>query len=477
MPSSRRRAAGSANTIFPSASRSRLPSARSRWSPNASATAANPGVPAATTSRASASASITIAPCAASNRDTALLPDPIPPVNPTVSTPRVFHQAPTGTKYAATVPNESRRRHRGLDGWETLGGWETGRVDVAAEPWPSAESTRYARGRPGSATVAGGRPPCVAGGTYRAAAGPRLGWVSRAPRPCTTRPRCSSSPCARPRRSSCSPGRTRRSPRRWSWRPPAVACSTSRSSVRPATTSGRFCSPDRWAIGSSGGCRGAASNAGCCGSASINANTPVDTALGTSSVPWRRFARFAGAELGDHVRGLPVVVAGGLRDVGRRRRLDRAGTSPCSFSRRQALGAVQAIVVWRRSATRHSERGGWSRYPGPAASVAGARAPASHGQCRSTDRRGPLQDAPKGEWSVALRHVRAYPRKLRQLVTTRMTTASRLAGTPCPMPHCAIPPHMLDRDRPQRKRRPALESPVDDVVGRFTAPRSASRTR
>ena len=67
----------------------------------------------------------------------------------------------------------------------------------------------------------------------------------------------------------------------------------------------------------------------------VNTNIPVDTALGTSSVPWRRFVRFVGAGLGDHVRRLPVVVAGGVRDVRRRRQLDRAGTWPCSFSRRR----------------------------------------------------------------------------------------------------------------------------------------------
>ena len=56
---------------------------RSTSGPNAATTSASPGVPGSTTSLAMASASITTAPCAASRRETSLLPAPIPPVRPT----------------------------------------------------------------------------------------------------------------------------------------------------------------------------------------------------------------------------------------------------------------------------------------------------------------------------------------------------------------------------------------------------------
>src|SRR5690606_11195411 len=49
-------------------------------------TRASPSVPGATTSRATRSASMTTAPCPASRRATSLLPAPIPPVSPTLST-------------------------------------------------------------------------------------------------------------------------------------------------------------------------------------------------------------------------------------------------------------------------------------------------------------------------------------------------------------------------------------------------------
>ncbi len=77
---------GSANTIFPTFSRSMAPSGSSTSTPNSATTAARPGVPGSTTSRAILSASMIIAPRSSSRADTSLLPDPIPPVSPTFST-------------------------------------------------------------------------------------------------------------------------------------------------------------------------------------------------------------------------------------------------------------------------------------------------------------------------------------------------------------------------------------------------------
>ena len=75
--------ASSPNTSRPIAGRSSSPSGPSSSSPNSSTTAASPGVPFATTSRASASASMTTAPSSASIAATVLLPDATPPVSPT----------------------------------------------------------------------------------------------------------------------------------------------------------------------------------------------------------------------------------------------------------------------------------------------------------------------------------------------------------------------------------------------------------
>src|SRR5690606_34974984 len=75
----------SAKTIEPSRARSRLPSSARTSSPKVSTTAASPGVPGATTSRAMRSASISTAPRSTSSRDTSLLPAPMPPVRPTDS--------------------------------------------------------------------------------------------------------------------------------------------------------------------------------------------------------------------------------------------------------------------------------------------------------------------------------------------------------------------------------------------------------
>ena len=77
---------GSAKTSWPRRSRSRRPSGRITSGPNTAAIWPSPGVPGSTTSRAATSASTIAAPCAASRRDTSLLPEPIPPVSPTRST-------------------------------------------------------------------------------------------------------------------------------------------------------------------------------------------------------------------------------------------------------------------------------------------------------------------------------------------------------------------------------------------------------
>ena len=63
-----------------SAARFNAPSAPSMSAPKASTMAASPGVPGATTCRASSSESTTMAPNSRSTADTVDLPDPIPPV-------------------------------------------------------------------------------------------------------------------------------------------------------------------------------------------------------------------------------------------------------------------------------------------------------------------------------------------------------------------------------------------------------------
>jgi hypothetical protein len=75
------RASSSLNTIWANAGRSSSPSGPTMPAPNVSSTAANPGVPAWTTSRAARSESRMTAPCSASSADTVLLPAPIPPVS------------------------------------------------------------------------------------------------------------------------------------------------------------------------------------------------------------------------------------------------------------------------------------------------------------------------------------------------------------------------------------------------------------
>src|SRR4051794_40227056 len=83
MPSRRRRVSWSANTIAPSAGRSRVPSSVRTVSPNSCTTAASPGVPGSTTSRASWSASTITAPSSVRITATVLLPEATPPVSPT----------------------------------------------------------------------------------------------------------------------------------------------------------------------------------------------------------------------------------------------------------------------------------------------------------------------------------------------------------------------------------------------------------
>src|SRR5262245_14903045 len=147
------RNAPSENTISASRSRSRLPSARSTPSPNSATTRASPGVPGATTSLATASASMTIAPRAASRRDTSLLPEPMPPVRPTR----------TGRP---TLP----RRGLGLPAGQLVA--EGGERLVGGK--------RAARGAVAAAPAACGRPPRAAGPGLLAAAGVavRLGLVA-----------------------------------------------------------------------------------------------------------------------------------------------------------------------------------------------------------------------------------------------------------------------------------------------------------
>ena len=81
--SRRLRAPSSLNTSRPMAGRSSSPSGPSSSGPNSLMTAARPGVPFATTSRARASASMMTAPCSARAAETVLFPDATPPVSPT----------------------------------------------------------------------------------------------------------------------------------------------------------------------------------------------------------------------------------------------------------------------------------------------------------------------------------------------------------------------------------------------------------
>ena len=82
---SRLRASASSNTRAASADRSSVPSSVRIASPNSSTTARNPGVPGWTTSRAIWSESMSHAPHRPSWSATSDLPDPIPPVSPTLS--------------------------------------------------------------------------------------------------------------------------------------------------------------------------------------------------------------------------------------------------------------------------------------------------------------------------------------------------------------------------------------------------------
>ena len=98
------------NARAASAARSSAPSGRRISGPNASTSAASAGVPGSTTSRAIASASTMTAPRSTSIRATVDLPDPIPPVSPTMSTGRVYEPAPrTGRALRIRWPLPTRR--------------------------------------------------------------------------------------------------------------------------------------------------------------------------------------------------------------------------------------------------------------------------------------------------------------------------------------------------------------------------------
>ena len=86
-----------------SAARSSSPSGPTTSRPNRATTAAKPGVPGSTTSRAIASASMITAPCSASSAATVLLPDPTPPVSPTLTRATVPSAGPADR-------DEARRR-------------------------------------------------------------------------------------------------------------------------------------------------------------------------------------------------------------------------------------------------------------------------------------------------------------------------------------------------------------------------------
>src|SRR5690606_7248417 len=80
------RAASSPKTLRASSGRFSAPCSSSTSGPNRSTISARPGVPGATTSLASWSASMRPAPCSCSRRATVDLPEPMPPLNPTRST-------------------------------------------------------------------------------------------------------------------------------------------------------------------------------------------------------------------------------------------------------------------------------------------------------------------------------------------------------------------------------------------------------
>nr|MDT0665931.1 hypothetical protein [Micromonospora sp. DSM 115978] len=80
----------------------------------------------------------------------------------------------------------------------------------------------------------------------------------------------------------------------------------------------------------------------------VNTNIPVDTALGSSSVPWRRFIRFVGA--GSVItaalylmssRAVSGTTADAVSWIDRNLTLFVVVTA--------ALGGAQALVVWRRA--------------------------------------------------------------------------------------------------------------------------------
>src|SRR6476661_5247412 len=105
-----RRPEPSANTMAPSAARSREPSAASTCGPNRSTTAARPSEPGATTSRARRSLSTTSAPSSRSRSATVDLPDPIPPERPTRS---MAPTLPSGPASVVGQPGgEATRGHR-----------------------------------------------------------------------------------------------------------------------------------------------------------------------------------------------------------------------------------------------------------------------------------------------------------------------------------------------------------------------------
>src|SRR5690606_34970507 len=117
--------------------------------PNSRAISASPGLPGATTSRASASASITGRPRRRKCAATVLLPEPSPPVRPNTRGGGV-DMAGQGTRAPARRPGETS---------PTLAPAAAG----AAEPGVRDHlASRAAGGRPGPARASPGHPPGAA---------------------------------------------------------------------------------------------------------------------------------------------------------------------------------------------------------------------------------------------------------------------------------------------------------------------------
>src|SRR5580658_2359766 len=109
----RESASVSAKTIAANAARSIDPSAATTCGPNASPTARSARPPGASTRRPSSSTSMTCAPRSANRWATVLLPDPMPPVSPTISTgDSVLPGAPIE---AGTAPRSLARRDEVAD--------------------------------------------------------------------------------------------------------------------------------------------------------------------------------------------------------------------------------------------------------------------------------------------------------------------------------------------------------------------------